>query len=369
MANMGAYKGVEIPVGSSQEQIQKIIRDTDASGSGSGELNGGGDAPGSTVNQNESATRINQFGAALNKAIDEGRKQRKDKTLDFMNGVVPPGALPASSFASVLSAFNSDSAPLETTIMSSAMDFAKQQEQVKIDAKNDIRELGLAVAKAGGKPEVLSAVLSFGEAGDVDGAIKAAAAALASGNKDIRQVGSNIVEVSPDGKVTVLYSGGGGSSSTGGYTSSQKLKLEAEFGADWSETSTREQQVKFLSGGTKNEDWMVPEPSFPLPEGESGPIVEVSSIDFFAAPQAEIDKEMNRLLGTSSPKIKKLLTAELQKDFMNDWTYMQEAGSRPIDPWQYFETTWAPAAGISTTDKKADEKEEDKTRNPLGTTG
>jgi hypothetical protein len=331
----------------------------------SGELDGAGKSTSDTVTEPDGTGRISQFGAALNVAIDKARQQRKDKTMDFMNGVVPPGALPASSFASVLSAFNSDSAPLEAGIVGDAMDFAKQQEQAKIDAKNDIRELGLAVAKAGGKPEVLSAVLSFGEAGDVDGAIKAAAAALASGNKDIRQVGSNIVEVSPDGTVKVLYTSGGGSPTSGGYTATQKLKLEAQFGADWAETSTREEQVKFLSGGTKDEDWLTPEPSFPLPEGVEGPIVELSSIDFFEAPQAEIDKEMNRLLGTNSAYIKKQLTQELQKDFMNDWIYMQEAASRPIDPLIYFNETWGPAAGISPKTTEKDDEEDD-TRDPLG---
>lgn len=360
MANMGSYKGVEIPVGTSKAEIQKIIERVDAGSSG--ELMGGNKAtPADVVNPSDATDRIGMFGAALNKAVDEARKNRKDATLDFMNGVVPPGALPASSFSKVLQAFNSDSAPLESTLLSSAMDFAKEQEKILEDRKNSIRDLALAVGKNGGSQETVNAIAALVESGDIDAALKVGATSL----QELEQVGNSLVKRNADGTVEVVYTapsttGGGGSNAS--WTNTQKLKLEAEFGADWAGTTTREEQVQFLAG---TGDALLEDPSFPLPEGVSGPIVELSSVDFFEADQPTIDREMSRLLGASAPKIKKLLTAELQKDFMNDWIYMQEAGSKPIDPWLYFESTWAPAAGVSTTEKK-DTKKEDDTRNPLG---
>lgn len=179
--------------------------------------------PGSTPKKSvvdapeDAASRISKFGSALNVAIDKARQQRKDSTLDFVGGIVPAGALPASSFASVLSAFDSDSAPLEATLVDNAMDFAKEEEQAKTDAQNSIRELALKVAEVGGSSEVMASVLAFSESGDIDAAIKAAGAALSAGSGDIRTVGGNLVKVMPDGTYEVIYTApksGGGSNTT-----------------------------------------------------------------------------------------------------------------------------------------------------------
>lgn len=169
-------------------------------GESSGELNGAGGTPA------DATERIGKFGAALNVAVDQARQQRKDKTLDFLGGVVPKGALPASSFAQVLKSFNSDSAPLESTLLNSAMDFAKDAEKRKEDTKNSIRDLALAVGENGGKQETVNAITALIESGDIDSALKIGATALSKGNEDIRQVGSNLVKVDKDGNVSVIYS-------------------------------------------------------------------------------------------------------------------------------------------------------------------
>lgn len=219
---MGAYKGVEIPVGSSKEQIAEIIRKTDAGSSG--ELTPGTrPTPSSTVTPPEDATkRISGFNAALNIAVDQARQQRGDKTLDYMKGIVPAGALPATSFAQMIKSFNSDSAPLESTLIKSASDFAQEQERAKEKTKNDIKDLALAVGKAGGKQETIDAITALMDSGDIQSALKIGAEALGKGSEDIRQVGSNLVQVDAEGNVKVLYSApasGDGGGSTGFFKS------------------------------------------------------------------------------------------------------------------------------------------------------
>ena len=181
----------------------------------------------STVNPAEGMTNFN---IGINKAIDEGRKMRQDKTLDFMNGVVPPGALPASSFASVLKQFNSSSAPMEATLMEGAMDFAAEQEKIKVDTQNSIRQLALDVGKNGGSQDMVNAISALVESGDIDSALKIGATALSKGNEDIRQVGSNLVKVDKDGNVKVLYSApstaGGGSEAGTGFFNSGGLRID-----------------------------------------------------------------------------------------------------------------------------------------------
>lgn len=154
----------------------------------------------------DAAARVTGFSAALNKALSAARSQRKDSTLDYLGGIVPSGALPATSFAGVLSAFDADSAPLESTIVGGALDYVKEQENRAVETKNQIRDLALAVAEAGGKQDVIASVLSFTEAGDVDGALKAAGAALSAASGDIRTIGGNLVKVEKDGSYKVLYS-------------------------------------------------------------------------------------------------------------------------------------------------------------------
>ena len=157
----------------------------------------------STVNPAEGMTNFN---IGINKAIDEARKMRQDKTMDFMNGVVPPGALPASSFASVLKQFNSSSAPMEATLMEGAMDFAKEQEKIKVDTQNQIKDLALKVMEHGGSPDVVKSINALVASGDFAAAMTIAGTVLGDSSKDRQQIGSSYVEFDKDGNARVLYS-------------------------------------------------------------------------------------------------------------------------------------------------------------------
>ena len=157
----------------------------------------------STVNPAEGMTNFN---IGINKAIDEGRKMRQDKTLDFMNGVVPPGALPASSFAQVLKQFNSSSAPMEATLMEGAMDFAKEQEKIKVDTQNSIRQLALDVGKNGGSQDMVNAISALVESGDIDAAIKIGATALAKKGGTVSEDGKSLITENTDGTTSIVWS-------------------------------------------------------------------------------------------------------------------------------------------------------------------
>ncbi len=167
-----------------------------ARGETSGELAGGKEGPA------DATSRMSGFNAALNVAVDQARQQRGDKTMDFMNGVVPPGALPATSFAQMIKSFQSDSAPLEATLVKSASDFAIEQQRAKEEVQNNIRNLALEVGKNGGSQETVNAITALIESGDIDAAIKVGATAL----QEWEQVGSNIITRNSDGSVKVIYS-------------------------------------------------------------------------------------------------------------------------------------------------------------------
>lgn len=181
----------------------------------------------------DAAGRINKFGSALNVAIDKARQQRQDSTLDFVGGMVPSGALPASSFAGVLSAFNSDSAPIEASLLDNAMGFARDQEKTKIDAQNSIRELALKVGENGGSQDTVNALAALVEGGDIDTAIKLAASALGT---EVQTLGGNLVRIDKkNGTVETLWtapkSTGGGS---GGMSLAEaKAKYQPLIRARW----------------------------------------------------------------------------------------------------------------------------------------
>lgn len=158
------------------------------------------------IDPQNTSERIGKYGSALNIAIDQARQQRKDSVLDMVGGMAPKGALSATSFASVLGQFNSDSAPLETSLLNNAMSFAQEQNKSAQEAQNAIRELSLKVIEAGGSTETVAAVLAFSETGDIDAAIKAAGASLSAASGDIKTVGNNLLRVKPDGTYEVIYS-------------------------------------------------------------------------------------------------------------------------------------------------------------------
>lgn len=291
----------------------------------------------------EAANRINKFNSALNVAVDQARQQRKDKVLDFMGGVVPPGALSATSFAGVLSSFKADSAPLEASLINSASNFAQEQERLRYEQavqqqelvkeeRNSIRDLAISIMENGGTQEGVDAVLATT---DLDTAMRVAAGALktkAGTNMKVDQIGSQLVTydpADPQGTIKVLYSapekatsGGGGSSGGSTYSAANKLKLEAEFGADWMNTTTREQQVKFLAGGSQTN---------------------------------RLEEEMRTLFPTSfASKVLNELDAEKASNFMIEYQrYAAETLSSP-DPELFlknYKKVFIPTKGNSITDK------------------
>lgn len=217
--SLGSFQGVEIfegeDVGARVREIKKpakkFVPQSVVTKAGSTEKK----TPEFDFGPEQSADRINKFNAALNVAIDQARGQRQDTVLDYLGGVIPTGALPATSFAGVLGAFSASAAPLESTLIRSASEFAQDQALIVQEQRNNIRDLALAVAEAGGSQEAVNAVLATS---DPDSAISVAAGSLKSTKDDIRQIGSNLVRVTDDGEVEVLFSasagGGGGGAPT-----------------------------------------------------------------------------------------------------------------------------------------------------------
>lgn len=187
-----------------------------ARGETSGELSGD-NAKGPA----DAAEGMTNFNIGINKAIDEGRKQRQDKTMDFMNGVVPPGALPASSFASVLKQFNASSAPMEATLMEGSMKFLAEQEKIKVDTQNSIRDLIVEVGKNGGSQDTINAMSLLIESGDIDAALKIGATSLAK--KGISTDGNDLLKETPDGGTEIVWS-------DMNFTKEKMAEVKAEMG-------------------------------------------------------------------------------------------------------------------------------------------
>ncbi len=158
----------------------------------------------------QSVERFTNFNAALNSAVDYARQQRKDSTLDFLGGVIPKGALPASSFASVLSAFNNASAPIENSLLKGATDFALEDKASKNDVQNELNKLALAYGQNGGSQEGVDGILAMK---DIPSAISFAATALNTKSKDtVNSDDNSIYTEDADGNLSVLFSLNGGAS-------------------------------------------------------------------------------------------------------------------------------------------------------------
>ena len=275
----------------------------------------------------ESATRINNFNAALNVAVSTARAERQDKTLDFLKGVVPPGALPATSFAGVLNAFDASSGPLESSLISSASGFAQEQERNRFDiaqqefqlqkdaqdaaeaARNTIRDLALSVGTAGGDQASVDSILALAESGDIDSAISAAAAALSSQSKEeIRQIGSNLVKVDDDGNVEVLFS-----------ADAQKAASRTTSGGG--------------GGGTTSS---VPRSSVDISGG----------INPIKSKMADVKTQVKEMFATGfANKIISELTDEELRLFMQDYIDVTNELQASIDP-ESFYTEWKASLGI-----------------------
>lgn len=294
-----------------------------------------GNTPEVTFDPTQAAERINNFNAALNVAVDEARKQRQDATLDLVGGLVPPGALPATSFAGVLEAFNADSRPLESALVSEASAFARDQEDRKFaaaetariqaeDQKNAIRDLALSVAQNGGNEESVKAIMALVESGDIDQAVQVAASSY-SGSKDIRQLGNQLVEVYKDDngemQTRVLFDGSsysGGSSSPSSSNVSNPPKSDVRV----------------------------------LPFGAQGAPTEVPYVDYndTSVDMQIVEATIEQYMPEISGKVLSSLKAKLTRAFLTDWLEtVENFGYIPAD--QFFKD-WMQEKGLPIIEPK-----------------
>ena len=264
-----------------------------------------GSSAGAAASGNQSAERFTNFNAALNVAVDQARTERQDKTLDFLGGVIPKGAAPASTFANVLSAFDSDSAPLEASLLNKSSDFVLQQEETKAKAITDIQALALEVG-ATGDDQAVAAILEFAKTGDIDGAIKAATGFLGA---------------------------------TGTWSDNQKLKLESELGPDWAKTSTRAEQVQVVMPKATSKGPSGQNPSSPSADPSTG-IDLLNGVNSVKDTAKELEAQVKKMMapGIANEIITKLTSRELRL-FVQDWVDEQTENRMSIDPIKYF-ATW-----------------------------
>jgi len=118
------------------------------------------------------------FTVAVNKGIDMARQQRQDMVLDTVGGMAPAGALPASSFASVIDQFNRSAAPIQSEMIGAALD-ERQNETDRLEKnKNSIRELALSVSAETGDSKAAQMIAALADKGDMDGALDLAVVAF-----------------------------------------------------------------------------------------------------------------------------------------------------------------------------------------------
>lgn len=196
----------------------------------------------------ESGEGLNNLDLALNTAIDLGRQERKDMVLDFHGGIIPAGALPASSFASILDSFNRSAAPIENTLLDAALD----DKDIVLETQNSIRDLALSVATETGDTKSAQMIAALAAKGDMDGAVELAV--IAYGDEYVRE-GGGFVKVDKDGNRTVVWESpettSGGEYTPGnnfGWEDNEVEQLNNEFEEDWRTTTSYQEQNNFLNG-------------------------------------------------------------------------------------------------------------------------
>lgn len=166
---------------------------------------------------------MQNFSAAINKAVTLARNQRNDKSLDLVGNYIKPGSVSASSFTSLLGDINSASDRFTEPLVTDALSAASSDQKSLEDERNSIRDLALKLVESGAKNETVQGVLN---APNLDAAIGMAAGSLNALTKDadIRSVGRQLVRVDPaTGKAEVIFTGAsdssGGSGGTGRFVS------------------------------------------------------------------------------------------------------------------------------------------------------
>ena len=295
-------------------------------------------------NADQSSERITNFNVALNKAIDEARQQRKDSVLDLHGGMIPAGALPASSFAQVLSAFNNSSAPIEASLLSSATAFAEDQEKMKAaaeetkriqmeDNKNQIYQLALSVATETGDTKAAEMIRALAESGDIDTAIKLSLPAYGA-EYAVGADGKSIIKKGKDGDDTSVWS----------YNAGTQQNDNPQPGED---------RVGMFVG--REDSW-----------------AEIPNIDYTKGTEAEAEGAIAKYISPSfATKVAKSFPASHTKAFINGYIELTNATGQYQDPEQYLQE-YAMMYNLQVKDveeAKKKEAEEDKEVNIYTATG
>lgn len=243
--------------------------------------------------------------SALNKAVEVARKQRQSAELDFIGGRIPPGAISASTFGSLMSGLNRASTQFTQPIISETLAAVEADRKVIEDQQNDIRDLALSLAQNGASQEAVQGLLNLP---DIDSAIAASAGIMQSIAKEgqvVEKVGSTLVTydpADPQGTMQVLYS-----SSTGGSTGE-----------------------KTTSGTTSSPG---------------------SNIDFLSAKTADVKSQAKQVFAQDfANRLITELTDEQLRLFMNDFIEAQNSAGQSLDPTQYY-NEWRNAIGLETEEE------------------
>ena len=261
--------------------------------------------------------QLQKFDLVANEAKDLAREKRQDSVLDMMGGIVPKGALPASSFASVLNAFNSSAAPVEASLIKSGTDRLLQIEDEKKNNQNSIRELALNVATETGDTKAAKVIAALAESGDIDAAITASLAAY--GDEYSRSQSGSIVKTDKDGNETVVYDPST-QTSTGGET--RKLFV-----------------------------------------GRDDSLADVPFVDYTDT-SMNIDlvrADTKKYMGDIADTVVSSLNNGLERAFITDWIDLTTATEQYQDPAEYFKD-WMKIRNLDVKQpKKADSKSEETT--------
>ena len=270
--------------------------------------------------------QLQKFDLVANEAKDLAREKRQDSVLDMMGGIVPKGALPASSFASVLNAFNSSAAPVEASLIKSGTDRLLQIEDEKKNNQNSIRELALNVATETGDTKAAKVIAALAESGDIDAAITASLAAY--GDEYSRNEAGSIIKTDKDKNETVVFDGSGYDAST--------------------------QTVEGKSMGK-------------LFEGRDDSLTEIPYKDYTnnrAVTLDDVQTDTRKYLPTIAASVKESLTSSQERQFLVDYIEMTTQTQQYQDPKEYFErwmrTNILDITWVTEEESKESEEEEEK---------
>ena len=160
-------------------------------------------------------SEFTNFTVAVNKGIDMARQQRQDMVLDTVGGMAPAGALPASSFASVIDQFNRSAAPIQSEMIGAALEDRQNDKERKLTVENQIRELSMSVASETGDTKVAQMILAELNKPnpDLDAAINMSLIPLGS---EYTRSNNSIVKTDPKGNEEVLFSWNGSDTTSDG---------------------------------------------------------------------------------------------------------------------------------------------------------